>query len=269
MRAGLELYCRLISIKIRSQMQYRGSFLLDFLATALVTVLSFLTIALVLQTFDGIGDWDLWEVAFLFGSVEAAFGIMDLFFGGFDPPNFGNRVRLGNFDQMLLKPANIYIQVFGSEFILRRLGRVLQAATIFGLALVNLEIAWTPFKLAYLPLMFVSMVAFFGGLFVIGSAITFWTVESIEVVNIFTYGGSEMMSYPMSIYPVWLRSFFTYIIPAIFLNYYPALYILNKPDPLGMPSFAPFLAPFVGGGFLAFGLIFWRFGMMHYQSTGT
>jgi len=269
MLAGLDLYRRLISIKIRAQMQYRTSFILDVLTTALVSAVSFLSIALVLQTFDGIGGWSLWEVAFLFGSVELAFGVMDLLFSGFDPPFFGNHVRLGSFDQMLLKPANIYIQVFGSEFVLRRLGRIIQAAIIFGLALSNLEIAWTPFKLAYLPIMLVSMVAFFGGLFIIGSAITFWTVESIEVVNIFTYGGTEMMSYPMSIYPEWLRNFFTFIIPAIFLNYYPALYFLDKPDPLGMPSFAPFLAPFVGGGFLVLGLAFWRFGLAHYQSTGT
>jgi ABC-2 type transport system permease protein len=223
----------------------------------------------VLQTFDSIGGWSLWEIAFLFGSVEASFGVMDLLFGGFDPPNFGSHVRLGTFDQMLLKPANIYVQVFGSEFVLRRLGRVLQATIIFGLALANLEIAWTPFKVVYLPLMLLSMVAFFGGLFIIGSAITFWTVESIEAINIFTYGGTEMMSYPMHIFPDWLRNFFTYIIPAIFLNYYPALYFLDKPDPLGMPAFAPFLAPLVGGGFLALGLVFWRFGLSHYQSTGT
>jgi ABC-2 type transport system permease protein len=269
MQESLELYRRLISIRIRSQMQYRGSFLLDLLAAALVSAVSFLSIALVLQTFDGIGGWTLWEVAFLYGSVEIAFGVMDMLFGGFDPPYFGRHVRLGTFDQMLLKPANIYVQVFGSEFVLRRLGRVLQAGIIFGLALAHLEIAWTPFKVAYLPVMLVSMVAFFGGLFIIGSAITFWTIESIEVVNIFTYGGTEMMSYPMHIFPDWLRNFFTYIIPAIFLNYYPALYFMDKPDPLGLPAFAPFLAPLVGAGFLALGLVSWRFGLAHYQSTGT
>jgi len=268
MRTSLDLYRRLISIKIRSQMQYRGSFLLDLLAAALVSGVSFLSIALVLQTFEGIGGWSLWEVAFLYGSVELAFGVMDLLFGGFDPPYFGNHVRLGTFDQMLLKPANIYLQVFGSEFVLRRLGRVLQATIIFGLALGNLEIVWTSFKIAYLPVMLLSMVAFFGGLFITGAAITFWTVESIEAINIFTYGGTEMMSYPMHIFPNWLRSFFTYIIPGIFLNYYPALFFLDKPDPLGLPAFAPFLAPLVGGGFLVLGLAFWRFGLAHYQSTG-
>jgi ABC-2 type transport system permease protein len=66
-----------------------------------------------------------------------------------------------------------------------------------------------------------------------------------------------------------MRRFFTYILPAIFMNYYPALYFLDKPDPLGMPAFAPFLAPLAGIGLLLASLAFWRFGLRHYTGTGT
>ena len=269
MLPAFSLYFRLISIRIRSQMQYRVSFILDILSNAVVVGVSFLTIALILQKFDGIGGWKLWEIAFLYGMVEMAFGTMDMVFSGFDPTFFGKRVRLGTFDQMLLKPVNIILQVFGSEFIMRRLGRILEGLIVFVLALANLQITWTVGKALYIPVVIAGMVCFFGGLFIAGATITFWTVESIEVVNIFTYGGNEMMSYPMTIYPDWMRHFFTFIIPGIFMNYYPALYILGKPDPFGMPAFAPWLAPFVGLGMLAASLRFWNFGMAHYQSTGT
>lgn len=269
MLVAFSLYLRLISIRIRSQMQYRISFMMDIFSNAFVVGVSFLTIALVLQKFDGIGGWKLWEVAFLYGMVETAFGTMDMLFSGFDPTFFGNRVRLGSFDQMLLKPVNILLQVFGSEFVLRRLGRILQGLIVLALAIANLEIAWTVGKVLYLPVVIAGLVCFFGGLFIVGATITFWTVESIEVINIFTYGGDEMMSYPMHIYPDWMRQFFTFIIPGIFMNYYPALYILGKTDPFGMPAFAPWLAPFVGLGVLVASLGFFRFGMAHYQSTGT
>ncbi len=128
---------------------------------------------------------------------------------------------------------------------------------------------WTIVKIAYLPVVLISLVLFFGGLYIIGSTTTFWTVQRIEVINIFTYGGSEMMSYPMHIYSKWMRRFFTYVIPAIFLNYYPALYLLDKSDPVHMPSLAPFLSPVVGVGTMAVALAFWRFGVRHYASTGT
>ena len=269
MRRAFSLYLRLISIRIRAQMHDRAAFLLESFAAALVTGVSFLTIALVMQRFQSIGGWTIGEIAFLYGTVETAFGIMDMIFSGFDPQFFGNRVRLGTFDQMMLRPVNITLQVFSSEFILRRLGRISQGVLVFALALFLLDIHWTPVKLLFLPIMLVSMVCFFGGLFVSGATITFWTFESIEAINIFTYGGAEMIAYPMHIYQDWMRYFFTFILPAIFLNYYPALYILDKPDPLHMPVLAHWLCLPVGVGMLAFSLAFWRFGIRHYQSTGT
>jgi len=152
---------------------------------------------------------------------------------------------------------------------MRRLGRILQGLVVLIIAMSMTHFRWTLLKAIYIPFVLVSQVCFFGGLFVMGATITFWTVESIEVVNIFTYGGSEMMAYPMNIYQDWMRRFFTYIIPAIFLNYYPALFLLDKPDPLNMPASAPFIAPLIGFGFLIAGFVFWQFGLKHYQSSGT
>jgi ABC-2 type transport system permease protein len=265
----LDLLRRLVIVQLRGQLQYRASFALDLLTVAFSNGMWFASIALVLQRFENLGGWTVAEVAFLYGMVETAFGTMDMLFSGYDPQFFGQYVRRGTFDQLLLRPAGLELQVLGSRFVVRRIGRILQGLVILGLALSALNVHWTAGKLMYLPLVFGGLIAFFGGLFMVGSTITFWTVESIEVVNIFTYGGAEMMSYPMHIYGEELRRFFTYVIPAIFLNYYPALYFLDKPDPLGFPPDAPFVAPLVGLGVLAAALAFWRFGVRHYQGTGT
>ncbi len=140
---------------------------------------------------------------------------------------------------------------------------------ILGLALSLTPVNWTAVKILLIPLSIFGMVCFFGGLFIIGATITFWTVNSIEIMNILTYGGSFVISHPMSIYTDWMRRFFTFIVPAIFLNYYPALYILEKPDPFDFPAIAPFLSPVAGLFMLGLSLLFWNFGMKQYQSTGT
>lgn len=269
MRPTLDLYRRLIATQVRAQLQYPVAFWFELLGTALITTTQFGSLVFVLQRFEGIGGWTLGQVAFLYGMVEVAFGTMDMLFSGFDPPFFGQQVRLGRFDQLLLRPLGITLQVLGSRFEIRRLGRIAQGIVILGAALALTDIRWTPAKILYLPVVIASMVCFFGGLFIIGATITFWTVESIEVINIFTYGGNEMMAYPMHIYQDWMRRFFTYIVPAIFLNYYPALYFLDRPDPFNLPPFAPFLAPLAGASVLAAALVFWRFGIRHYSSTGT
>ncbi len=269
MLEGLRLYQKLIGIQIRSQLQYRLSFVMDTFTTALSSVISFATLALVMQRFGNIAGWSIGEVAFLYGMVEFSFGIMDMVFSGFDPPNFGRQVRLGRLDQTLLRPVSVTLQVLGSEFIIRRLGRMLQGLAVLGLSFYLTDITWTVGKVLYLPLVALSLVFFFGGLFITGATLSFWALDSIEAINIFTYGGSEMMSYPMNIYPAPLRQFFTYVVPGIFLNYYPALYFLGKPDPLGMPWFAPFLAPVAGLLVLGAALVFWNYGLRAYQSTGT
>ena len=269
LRHNLDIYRRLVGAQIRSQAQYRVAFFVDVLGTALSLGGFFLSIALVLQRFGALGGWTLGEIAFLYGLLETSFGVMDMIFSGFDPRAFGERVRRGTFDQLLLRPVNITLQVFGDEFLIRRLGRIVQGAAILAYAVAATDLVWTPGKIAYLPFVLFGMLAFFGGLFIIGATITFWTIESIEVVNIFTYGTSELISYPMNIYPTWLRSLFTFIIPAGLLNYYPALYFLDKPDPFGLPGFTRFVAPLAGMAVLAVALAFWRFGLRHYQSTGT
>jgi len=265
----LRLYLRLISISLRSQMQYRLSFLLDALGSTFASLVEFITLAAALTRFGSVGGWRLGEVAFLYGLVEMAFGTMDMVFSGFDPGYFSQQIRRGTFDQFLLRPASLVLQMFGSEFILRRLGRMAQGVAVFALSLWVLNLPWTPGKLMYLPVVFVSTVAFFGGLFVVGAATCFWTVEASEAINIFTYGGSTMLSYPMHIYADWMRRFFIFVVPGALLVYYPALFFLGKPDPLGLPPFTPFLAPLAGFGVLAVAFAFWQIGVRKYASTGT
>ncbi len=263
------MYLRLLGVQLRSQLQYRASFVLDFCAAAFIVLMEFGALALVFERFGNIKGWTLGEVAFLYGLVEFSFGLIGVIFGGFNARRFGNEIRLGSFDQLLLRPMNITMQVLGSQFLLRRLGEVVSGAGVFLFALSLLDIQWTVAKLAYMPFVVMGMILFFGGLFMIGSTITFWTVESIEVMNILTYGGRTLIAYPMHIYQDWMRRFFTYIVPAIFLNYYPALYILDKSDPVGGPTIARFLAPLVGLGLFTIALSIWHFGIRHYQSTGT
>ncbi len=88
-------------------------------------------------------------------------------------------------------------------------------------------------------------------------------------MNVVTYGGQTMTSYPMHIYQDWLRSIFTFVIPMAFVNYYPALWLLGKPDPLGGPPWLAFLSPFVCVAVLAVGVRMWSFGARRYQSTGS
>jgi ABC-2 type transport system permease protein len=265
----LRMYLRLLGIQLRSQMQFRFSFWMDLVSTGILNGSYFLSTALIIERFGNIAGWTLGEVAFLFGMIEMSFGAMDMIFSGFDPDVFSVLVREGRFDQLMLRPVGLAWQVLGSRFLLRRVGRIFEGMVIWAIGLSLVSVHWTVLKVLYLPLVFASQLLAMGALFMMGSTLTFWTLQSVEAVNILTYGGVDLMSYPMQIYPGWMQRFFTYIMPFIFLNYYPALFLLDKPDPLHFPAFAPFMAPFVGVGLFLVALAFWRAGINHYQGSGT
>ncbi len=118
------IYHRLLGVQIRSQMQFRAAFFMEVLGAMLNTLLEFGSLALVFEKFEHIQGWSLGEVAFLYGLAELAFGLMDMIFSGFDPKDFGLEVRRGTFDQILLRPINVTVQVLGRRLVMRRIGRI-------------------------------------------------------------------------------------------------------------------------------------------------
>jgi ABC-2 type transport system permease protein len=146
---------------------------------------------------------------------------------------------------------------------------VAQGVVVIAIAQRMLAIDWTPGKALVLAVALVSGTGIFFAIFVMGAVFCFWTVQGKEATHVFTYGGDFMSSYPMDVYRGWLRRFVTFVIPLAFVNYYPALFILEKPDPLGLPGWVRLCSPVVAA---LLGVIAWRawsVGVRHYQSRGT
>jgi len=53
-----------------------------------------------------------------------------------------------------------------------------------------------------------------------------------------------------------------------FVAYFPALTILDKPDPLGAPDWVPFASPAVALVAAVVAGYMWRFAVRHYRSAG-
>jgi len=268
--AHWRLYRRLVGAQVRSQMQYRVSFIVDFVGQFAGNIIDFATVLVFFTRAPTIGGWTLGEVGLLYGLSSISFACADMLASGFDYQVFGaTMVRLGGFDQVLVRPVHPFLQVLASQFVVRRIGRILQGVVILGVALALLDVPWTPGQIGFMFVTIAGGVLFFMGLFIFGSGVSFWTVESLEAMNIVTYGGQFMTSYPMHIFQDWIRSIFMFVIPMAFVNYYPALWLLAKPDPLGGPTWLAFAAPLVCLLVFVAGVRMWWFGVQHYQSTGS
>ena len=248
-------------------MQYRVSFTLLTLGHFTATAVEFLAILVLFDRFDALCPWSLAEVAFFYGLVNIAFAIADAAAFGFD--RFGDMVKSGDFDRLLLRPRSTALQLAGQELTLRRVGRLAQGLAILLWASAALDFGWTPDKAALFLGAISGGAALFVGLVVLQATLAFWTTESLEIFNALTYGGVQTSQFPMSIYRPWFQKFFLYVVPLATVSYLPSLAIMGRPDPLGSALAVQYLSPIIGVLFLAVSLQVWKFGVSHYQSTGS
>jgi len=264
---GIKLYFKYVSVSIQSQMQYRASFIMMTFSQFIITFVDFLGVWILFDRFGALKQWSMAEVALFYGIVHIAFAISEGFARGFD--TFSKQVKAGDFDRILLRPRSTVLQVLGLEFQLMRLGRLTQGLVVLLWAVNNLSIHWNIVKLTLLIAAVLGGACLFSGIFVLQATLCFWSVESLELVNMVTYGGVETAQYPISIYSSWFRKFFIFVIPLACINYFPAMGILEKADPLNSPVWVHYGSPLVGLIFLLLSFQVWKFGVTHYRSTGS
>lgn len=260
----MQLYLCYLRILLNAQMQYRTSFFLLALGQLLLPLTVFGGVYLLFARFGSLKGWSFLEVALCFSIIHMSFAISQCCARGFD--NFSEMVRTGEFDRLLLRPRSTVLQVIGSQFEFTRIGRLLQSSGVLTWTLLNLLLDWNILKVLTLILMIISGVFIFTGIFILSATLCFWTVQGVEIANVFTDGGREMAQYPLNIYQKWVTRFFTFVIPFGCVNYLPLLFLLNKteePYPLYM------LTPLYGILFVIPCLYIWNFGVRHYRSTGS
>lgn len=261
------LYLKMAATSVRSQMQYRMSFLLMLVGNLFISGIEFLGLWALFVRFGSLRGWSLPEVALFYGMVHVAFALAETLGAGFD--FFPALVRDGGFDRVLLRPRDSALLVAGNLLRIKNAGRLVQGLAVLAWAGWRLHVHWSPGRLLFMGLAILGGAAIFAGLFVLQATLSFWTIDGLEVVNTVTYGGVETAQYPLAIYRRWFRLFFTFVIPLACINYLPALVILGRPAPLGMPRWAPWLSPGFGVVFLWLCLCVWHFGVRHYRSTGS
>ena len=258
----MKLYFRYFGIQFRSLMQHKMSFFLAMSSQLLGSFSFFLALHFLLSRFGSVGGFSYEEVLLCFATVIMAFSAAECFFRGFD--RFTSIISNGEFDRIMLRPRSLVFQVVASKIELSRLGRFIQAVIVFAYVIPRCGIVWEWDKVLTLILMIAGGVLEFAGLFVIYASICFFSTEGLEFMNIFTDGGREFGSYPLSIYGDGVLKFFTFVIPMAMWEYYPLLYLIGHSD-----NKLLMLAPLASVLFLVPCYLLWRIGVRHFRSTGS
>ena len=259
----LRLYGKLAAASIRSQMQHRASFLMESIANFLASMTDILGIWVLVDRFHMIQGWTLQELALIYGVIHIGFAIAESTGRSFD--KFSHMVQRGDFDRVLLRPLGTVFQVAVSHIQILKIGRLAQGLLVLVWGCAELHLSFFSVSTVVIALCIIGTACLFYGLFIIQATISFWTIETLELMNIATYGGRETGQFPMTLFPLGFRLFFTCVIPLACVAYYPIATLLQHET---FPLWMAMIAPCAGIIFLSLSCQFWRLGVRQYHSTG-
>mgnify|MGYP000366034134 FL=1 len=258
----MKLYLKFVAMQLKCQMQYKTSFVMTALGQFLTSFTAFLSVLFLFNRFHSVQDYSFSEVLICFSVMLTSFSLTECFVRGFDI--FPRLIRSGNLDRILVRPRSEIFQVLTSTIEFSRIGRLLQAIAVLVYAVPTSGVVWTADKVLAVILMLLGGVAVFSALFILYAGFSFFTIEGLEFMNIFTDGSREFGMYPLSVYGEGVLKFYTYCIPIALFQYYPFLYLVGRSDDVRL-----IFLPLLGFLFLIPCYAFFRFGLRRYKSTGS
>jgi ABC-2 type transport system permease protein len=259
-------YLALLRAHVRSQAAYRASFAIDLAANVWSTAADVLAVLVLFGVTTTIGGFTRPEALVVVGLSACAFACADLAVGNVELRRY---VRTGLLDAVLVRPLRPLPQLVLMDLPMRKLSRVGFAVAVLVAALWTGPVEWSPARVALAVLAPAAGAVYFAAIFVAASTVAFWWIESGEIASSVTYGGRDLTIYPMTVYDGLFRRFFGFGLGFAFVAYYPALALLDRPDPLGLPGWVGWVSPVVALPAAGAAALVWRIGVRHYRSTGS
>lgn len=251
---------------LHSALQYRASFIMQCLGQIVMLGGELMAVLVLMNKFAGLGQWTPAEILFFWSMMNITFSLTECIARGIT--SFAGYVGSGEFDTFLLRPKPLLLQVIAARLDPRRFGAMLVGGVAFVVANATLTIQWTVGKVLLLLCSMLGSFLLLTGLFLVEATFSFFSVRSIEMVNVLTYGGRQTCQYPVNIYPKPLRTLFTWVAPFALCMHLPVSFVLDKPM-MALPLWVGFLSPLSGAVFFLLMVRVWYWGAAHYRSTGS
>lgn len=266
MRARTLPYRAVLASRARAQRSYRANFALDLGSSFLVGLIELAEIWVLFHNVDRLGGLTFPQVLLVFGIADLCFSLADLAVGHCD--NLPTYVRAGTLDVFYLRPQPLLLQLMTSDISLRRLSRASIGLVALAVGLWVNSIEWGAGAALLLAVALVSGVATFAALFVQAAGLQFFLVSGSEMTNSFVYGGRYAATQPASVWSRTIVVVFGFVFPMAFTAYLPSLVLLGLPGPAWLPAWLGWCAPLAAAWSWGLALLFWRWGVRHYQGGG-
>jgi len=222
----LKLIKNYLSLHLKISLEYKSSFILTIISQTLAMLVELFVVISLFNKFKLLDTYNTYEILLGFSTLWLGYSLVELFGRGFD--HFSIIIINGNFDLLLIRPRSLFIQIFGSDICYEKTGRVLISLLIFIYSSIKVINDFTILKVFLLVSMILCSSIIIISVLIIGASFCFYTIQGLEVINIFTNGTRQVGQYPMGIYKKAVRLFFSIVIPITLVNYYPIRYLTGE-----------------------------------------
>lgn len=252
---------------LKSWFQYRVDAVLRSLAVFLREATGIIVIYFTLLKFGSLNGWNIYELLFLYSLLFLTYGIMIIFFTGLR--DLGRTIREGNFDRFILRPRGLLFQIFfvNADWF-AAIGHGGLGIVLFVLSAGRVGIHWTVGTVVYYLLAVAGGVLIQGAIFLLFAALNIYLLDTSSLKELFYWNMRKFAGYPISIFHKAVQFLMIYVVPFAFVNYFPAQYLLRKPDMELYPAVYMYLTPLVGAALYLASYCFWRFSLRFYKSSG-
>lgn len=257
-------YLRLLGLYIKisalNELQYRVNFFVQLFQSALALATGLVSLSLVFTYTATLGGWSRAELLIVMGVHILVGGLIKTLI----QPNMERLmedVQQGTLDYALTKPADSQVLVSVREFRVWQTIDILMGAVVMAFGVWQLRAS-----IGVLDALAFGAAILLGGLMIYSVWLmlttgSFWIVRVDNILEIFQ-SFYQAGRWPVGIYPGWLRSSLTFIVPVAFAVTVPAEALTNRLTGtvlLGMAGLAALL--------FVLARLLWRFGLRNYSGA--
>ncbi|HXI14800.1 MAG TPA: ABC-2 family transporter protein [Chloroflexota bacterium] len=249
-----------LKIGVLHELEYRVNFYIQVVRSAISLATGLLGLTVVFSHTDTLGGWRPAELLVLLGVYFLGAGLIGLVIQP-SMQRFMEDVRQGTLDFTLTKPEDAQVLVSIRQVQVWKVVDLALGMIIIGIALAQLGQELGPWQVASFVIAILSGSVIIYAFWLMLATLSFWFVKIDNILVVFQ-SMYQAGRWPVGIYPVWLRSALTFLVPVAFATTVPAEALSGRLTP---ETLAGSLAMAVLLFFLSRRL--WTFGVRHYAGA--
>jgi ABC-2 type transport system permease protein len=242
------------------ELEYRANFFTQILQSVLSLAVGLGGLYVVFDHTDSLGGWLPAELIALIGIFTLMGGLIRLVIQP-SMQRFMEDVRQGTLDFKLTKPADAQLLVSVQQFQIWQGMDIVLGIIILGVAAVRLGGLVGGWQAVGFVVALLCGTAIVYSFWLMLATVSFWVVRVENILVIFQTM-YEAGRWPVNIYPMWLRSALTFLVPVAFAVTVPASGFVGR---LELPTLLGALA--LALVLLTLARLFWKVGIKHYSGA--